>query len=118
MDALNWFKLDVLYKVTSGIFEEEELSEVDLIRLKAEGLMDGDSYEKDTCIISLGEDTIIRVEPRAFIPKGGKNKKFYSEVIFKSGDVVFAESKPTEVYNKLNEYYIALEKTNQSLTTE
>lgn len=106
MDALNWFQLEVLYKVTSGIFEEdEELSEVDLIRLKAEGLMNGDSYEKDTAIFSLGEDTVIRVEPRAFIPKGGKNKKYYSEVIFKSGDVVFADGKPSEVYSKLNEYY-------------
>ena len=38
MDSLNWFKLDVLYKVTSGLYEEE-LSEVDEIRLRAEGLM-------------------------------------------------------------------------------
>lgn len=118
MDALNWFKLDVLYKVTSGLFDEDELSEVDLIRLKAEGLMNGDSYEKDTCIISLGEDTIIRVEPRAFIPKGGKNKKYYSEVIFKSGDVVFAEGKPNEVYEKLNKYYIELENPTQLPTVE
>jgi hypothetical protein len=105
MDSLNWFKLDVLYKVTIGFDEDEELSEVDKIRLKAEGLVHGDSYEKDEAIFSLAEDTIIRVEPRAFIPKGGKYKKFYSEVIFKSGDVVFADGKPVDVYKKLNEYY-------------
>jgi len=111
MDSLNWFKLEVLYKVTIGFDDDQELSEVDLIRLKSEGLMDGDSYEKDLAIISLGEDTIIRVEPRGFIPKGGKYKKFYSEVIFKSGDVLFAEGKPVEVYQKLNEYYRTLEAT-------
>lgn len=108
MDSLNWFKLDVLYKVTSGLYEEE-LSEVDEIRLKAERLIDGDGYEKDTAYFSLGTDTIIRITPMCFVPKGGKNKKFYSEVVFQSGDIVFADGKPSDVYEKLNKYYDELD---------
>lgn len=109
MDSLNWFKLDVLYKITSGLFEEE-LSEVDEIRLKAERLIDGDGYEKDTAYFSLGTDTIIRITPCAFIPKEKKNKKFYSEVVFQSGDIVFADGKPSDVYDKLNAYFDSIEK--------
>lgn len=109
MDALNWFKLEVLYKITSGLYDEE-LSEVDEIRLKAEKLINGDGYEKDTAYFNLGNDTIIRVTPCAFVPKGNKNKKFYSEVVFQSGDIVFADGKPMDVYDKLNAYYDDLNK--------
>lgn len=104
MDALRWFKLEVLYKITSGLYNEE-LSEIDEIRLKAEKLIDGDGYEKDLAFFNLGSDTIIRIHPCAFVPMGNKNKKFYSEVVFESGDIVYADGKPADIYDKLNDYY-------------
>lgn len=107
MDDLNWFKIDVLYKLAYG-FDGEEPNEVERIQLKNEGLFNGDEYEKDTCIVSIVKDPILRIEPRAFVPKGKTNKKYYSEIIFESGNVVFADGKPVDVYEKLNNYYNTL----------
>jgi hypothetical protein len=40
-----------------------------------------------------------------FIPKGKTNKKYYTEVVFENGDVIYSAGKPEAIYSKLNEYY-------------
>ena len=101
MDYLNWFKISVIYPLTSS-FSDEELSEVDQIRLRNEGLLD--DYETDTGVYNLSADPIVQLNPKAFIPKGKVNKKFYTEMIFQSGNITYALGKPDSVYEKINEY--------------
>lgn len=96
-----WFQIDVIYPLTAS-FSDEELSEVDQIRLRNEGLLE--DYETDIGVFNLISDPISQINPRAFIPKGKTNKKYYSEVVFESGNIVMALGKPSQVYSKLNEY--------------
>ncbi len=104
MTFYDWFKIDILYKITSGI-EQEELSEIDAIRLRNEGLLNGDEYEKGEAYINLGLNPIKSIEPRCFVPKGKQNKKYFTEVIFDDGTAVNADYKPIELYSILKEYY-------------
>ena len=104
MTFYDWFKIDILYKITSGI-EQEELSELDAIRLRNEGLLNGDEYEKGEAYINLGLNPIKSIEPRCFVPKGKQNKKYFTEVIFDDGTAVNADYKPIELYSILKEYY-------------
>jgi hypothetical protein len=114
MTFYDWFKIDILYKITSGI-EQEELSELDAIRLRNEGLLNGDEYEKGEAYINLGLNPIKSIEPRCFVPKGKQNKKYFTEVIFDDGTAVNADYKPIELYSILKEYYEKLpEPTDQS----
>lgn len=101
MDTLNWFKIQVVYPITSGI-ENEELSEIEKIQLMNEGILD--DYETDYAYLNLAEDTIVHINPKAFIKKGNVNKRYFSEIVMKSGDVIFAVGKPEAVYTKVNEY--------------
>ena len=104
MTFYDWFKIDILHKITSGI-EQEELSELDAIRLRNEGLLNGDEYEKGEAYINLGLNPIKSIEPRCFVPKGKQNKKYFTEVIFDDGTAVNADYKPIELYSILKEYY-------------
>lgn len=114
MTFYDWFKIDILYKITSGI-EQEELSELDAIRLRNEGLLNGDEYEKGEAYINLGLNPIKSIEPRCFVPKGKQNKKYFTEVIFDDGTAVNADYKPIELYSILKEYYEKLpDVTDQS----
>lgn len=104
MTFYDWFKIDIIYKMTSGI-GQEELSELDEIRLKNEGLLNGDEYERGESYINLGLNPIKSIEPRCFVPKGKQNKKYFTEVIFDDGTSVNADCKPAELYNILKTYY-------------
>ena len=107
MELLNWFKIDCLYPITSGMDNSEELSEVERIQLRNEGITDG--YEQGVAVLNLVEDPIIHIIPKCFIPKGKTNRKYYSEIILKSGDVVYAVGRPDAVYEKINEYWAQFE---------
>jgi len=97
-----WFKIDIIYPI-SGSFDGEQLTEVQEIQLKNEGLLLED-YETDIGIFNLVSDPIMQINPKAFIPRGKTNKKYYSEIVFESGNIVTALGKPIQVYAKLNEY--------------
>ena len=92
MTFYDWFKIDILYKLTSGI-DNEELSELDEIRLKNEGLLNGDEFEKGEAYFNLGLNPIKSIEPRCFVPKGKQNKKYYTEIIFEDGTSSNADCK-------------------------
>ena len=80
MDFFDWFKIDVIYKLTAGL-ESEELTEVEQIQLKNEGLLNGDDFEKGEAYINLGLNPIKSLEPRCFVPKGKQYKKYFTEKI-------------------------------------
>jgi len=106
MDELKWFKIEVIYPLDSGLGSNEEPSEIDLIRLKSEGLVE--DYETDIAVFNLSNNTISQLNPRCFVPKGKINKKYYTEIVFENGDFVFAVGKPEYVYSKVNEYLLTL----------
>jgi hypothetical protein len=112
MDALNWFKLDCIYPLTSDFNGSEELSDVEKIQLRNEGILD--DYETGTVILNLAEDTIVHLIPKCFIPKGKTNRKYYTEIVMKSGDVVYGLGKPDFIYDKLNAYLDILEVKRES----
>lgn len=80
----------------------DELTDVERIQLKNEGILE--DYEQGTAVLNLTEDTIVHLIPKCFIPKEKKYKKYYTEIVMKSGDVLFAVGKPENVYKQLNEY--------------
>ena len=108
MEHLNWFKVLIIYPITSELDSNEELSDVEKIQLRNEGILEG--YETDFGYYNLIEDPIRSVNPKVFLPKDNtkemvrKNKKYFSEIVFASGDVVYAVGKPDSIYDKLNDY--------------
>lgn len=111
MEDLMWFQIEIIYPI-SGSFDGEELTEVQKIQLKNEGLLLED-YETDIGIFNLISDPISQINPKAFIPRNKTNKKYYSEIVFESGNIVMALGKPINVYTKLNEYLNTLPSVTQ-----
>ena len=106
MDSLNWFKIDCIYPITTDFNGDGELSDVERIQLKNEGILE--DYEQGTAVLNLAEDTIVHLIPKCFIPKGKIYKKYYTEIVLKSGDIMFAVGKPEQVYDKVNDYLDSL----------
>lgn len=101
--SLDWFVLPVIHNIDSEFNCSDELNEIDEIRRKAKGLIE--DFETTNGYFSLGRNTIIQLSPKAFIPKDRENRKYYTEVVFENGEVVFSVGKPEVIYQKLNEYY-------------
>jgi hypothetical protein len=98
---LNWLKLKVIFPITAGL-DNEEVSEVQKLQM---GIKDGDEYESELGIYQLREDfTISQLNPRCFIPKNKVNKKYYTEVVFSDGNIIYADGKPEAVYQVIEEY--------------
>ena len=101
-DLCGWFKIEVIYPITASFNDDEEISEVDRIRLKNEGIVD--DYETGIAYFNLSQDNIRQIHPKAFIPKGKTNKKYITEIVFNSGVIVYANEKTDRVYERLNDY--------------
>ena len=103
MDSLQWLQLSIIHPINSAFNTDEEIDELDKIRLLNEGLLD--DYETTVGYFNFGRNTIVSLNPKVFIPKGKTNKKYYTEVVFENGDVIYSAGKPEAIYSKLNEYY-------------
>ena len=98
---LNWLKIKVIFPITAGL-DNEEVSEVQRIQM---GIKDGDQYETEQGIYQLTEDfTIHQLNPRCFIHKDKVNKKYYTEVVFSDGNIIYADGKPESVYKQIEDY--------------
>lgn len=96
------FKIDIIYPFSNSLYSgEEELDELDRIRL-------GEDYTIDAGYFNLIADPIVQINPKCLIPKGKVNKKYFSEVVFQSGNVSYAAGKPENLYKVLEEYIISL----------
>lgn len=107
-DSLLWLQLNVIYPLTSSFNSNEEVSEVEQIRLRNEGLLDDDQVETGVGYYNLARNGISQLNPKCFVPKGKVNKKYYTEIYFDDGDVIYALGKPSDVYEKINAYYASL----------
>ena len=92
-------KIDIIYPLTSNLTEGEELTEVERLTNHLE-----DGYEVDSGYWDLVADSIAQLNPRCFIPSNGKNKKYFTEVVFVSGNVSYAVGKPDSVFQKVSDY--------------
>jgi hypothetical protein len=106
MDSLQWFSISIIHPINSAFNTDEEIDELDKIRLLNEGLLD--DYETTLGYFCLSRNTITQLNPKVFIPKGKTNKKYYTEIVFENGDLVYSPGKPEVIYSKLNEYYESL----------
>jgi hypothetical protein len=107
MDTLKWFKIECIYPIDLDFNGNgNELSEIDQLRLKNEGLLE--DYETGVAVLNLLEDVIVHLLPKVFIPKGKVYKKYYTEVVMKSGDILYAVGRPDQVYDKVNDYLESL----------
>jgi len=96
------FKVDIIYPFTNSLYhEDEELDELDRIRL-------GEEYTIDAGYFNLLADPIVQINPKCLIPKGKVNKKYFSQVVFQSGNVSYASGKPESLYKSLEEYIAKL----------
>lgn len=92
------FKVDIIYGFTNSLYhEDEELDELDRIRL-------GEDYTIDAGYFNLLADPIVQINPKCLIPKGKVNKKYFSQVVFQSGNVSYTAGKPEALYKTLQEY--------------
>lgn len=102
---LNWLKLKVIFPITAGLEDSEEVSEVQRMQMH---LKDGDQYEFEYGYYNLGQDMIIHLNPKCFIPKDKQNKKYYTQVIFASEYVVLVDGKPESIYKQIEDYIDSL----------
>ena len=93
------FKIDVIFPITTTLTEGEELTEVERLTNHLE-----DGYETEAGYFNLTDDPIVQLNPRCFLPSNGKNKKYFTEVVFLSGSVSYAVGKPDAVWQKISEY--------------
>ena len=105
MDHIRWLKLKVIFPINSG-FTDEQINEIESIRLKNEGIVS--DFEIELGYFNIGNDNICQLNPKCFIPNGKTNKKYYTEVIFTSGNTIYALGKPVDVYDQLNQYYLEI----------
>jgi hypothetical protein len=94
------FKIKEIFPITSRISaddeDSEELSEVDRITHSLEL-----GYEIDWGYWDVVSDPIFQMHPRCVIKKGNTNKKYYTEVVFQSGNIAYAACKPDDLMREL-----------------
>jgi hypothetical protein len=109
-DELMWFRIKVIYPVTSGLNEDNDDSEdSELKRIRLQQL-DTDGYEYDFAYINLAKDNIVDLIPCCFLAKDRKNKTYYTDIVLESGNIINAVGKPDDVYTKILEYLETLPK--------
>jgi len=97
---LKWLEIEVYFPIDASLFEEnEELSEVQKMTA---GVVEG--YETGIAYFNMGQIAIQSILPKCFIPKGNKNRKFYTELMFNDGSFAFATARPVEVYKLIDDY--------------
>ena len=82
--------------------EDDEDDVLKRIRMSNMGMVDG--YEVDIAYLNIVNDPIVGMLPCCLLPKNAKNKKYYTELILESGNVVFAVGKPDAIFEKLCEF--------------
>ena len=105
----NWFKIQTIYAITSSLQQYENVDNEDdeddvlkRIRMSNMGMVDG--YEVDIAYLNIVNDPIVGMLPCCLLPKNAKNKKYYTELILESGNVVFAVGKPDAIFEKFCEF--------------
>jgi len=97
---LNKLKLKVIFPITADL-NDEELSETQRMSM---GLKDGDQYETEWGYYDYENDIVLQLNPKCFKPKDRDNKKYYTQVIFSSELIVYADGKPEIAAKAIDDY--------------
>lgn len=100
------FEVKIIYPITKGLINDEELDEVEKIKLRNDGIEE--DFGVDIGYWDIALDPIVQMNPRAFIPAGKDRRKYYTEVVFQSGNIAFSEGKPADLRAKIREYQRSL----------
>ena len=90
------FEIEIIFPVTSGLIDEEEISDVKQLQTNAEG------FDVEVGYWDLTTDPIVQMNPKCFIPK--VNKRYFTEVVFLSGNISLANYKPKDLKRLIDEY--------------
>jgi len=107
---MDFFELNILYQTRSSLseFDDEEDDDVlKKVRLNNDG--DGGEFKTDVGFFNLIADPIMHLEPSYLLTKDGSTKKYFTIVVFESGNSVYAIGKPESVYKKLCDYMNGLD---------
>lgn len=102
---IEWFKIKVIYPTSTRLTDDEvgaddELSETDRLTLKHLEL----GYETGEAFWDLALDPITQASPRCVIKKGESRKRYFTEVVFQSGNIAFANCKPDELQTLIKDF--------------
>lgn len=98
-------RIKIIYPTNRTIADEEEeaeLTDIDQIRLRNEGLEYG--YKYDWGYFFLDQDMIAQLNPKCVLKKGNTNITYYTEVVFVSGSIALAQGKPEDIYKLVDDY--------------
>lgn len=102
---MDFFELTILYQTKNSLSEYEDDDDDDVLK-KVRMNNDGDGeFKTDTGYFDLSIDAIMHLEPRYLLTKDGSTKKYFTVVVFESGNSVNALGKPESVYKKLCDYH-------------
>jgi hypothetical protein len=94
-----WFEVEVLYMPTNTTnIEDDEDKDFYLQKLKL-GL---DNYYVDKGFIDLAKDPVMHLVPGYLV--GDNFKKYFTTIIFESGNSVMASGKPEKIKKQLKEF--------------
>ena len=101
---MDFFELNILYQTRSSLSEIEDDEDDDVLK-KVRLNNDGDGeFKTDVGFFNLMADPIMHLEPCYLLTKDGSTKKYFTVVVFESGNSVYAIGKPESVYKKLCDY--------------
>jgi hypothetical protein len=101
---MDFFELNILYQTRSSLSEIDDEEDDDVLK-KVRLNNDGDGeYKTDVGYFDLMVDPIMHLEPGYLLSKDGNTKKYFTIVVFESGNSVKALGKPDSVYKKLRDY--------------
>ena len=101
---MEMFEITILYQSTYTLLDEyEDLDEDSVVKIRMRN-DEGGEFKTDTGYFDLATDPIMHLYPKHLFSKDGNTKKYYTEIIFESGNHAYALGKPETVYKKLKEY--------------
>jgi len=101
---MDFFELNILYQTRSSLSEFDDDEDDDVLK-KVRLNNDGDGeFKTDIGFFDLTLDPIMHLEPSYLLTKDGTTKKYFTVVVFESGNSVYAIGKPESVYKKLCDY--------------
>jgi len=106
----DWFPIKIIFPITTKVNtddeDDSELSETDRLTYDLQF-----GYEMGMGYWDLLLDPIFQINPRCVIKKGTDNKdkentrkKYYTEVVFQSGNYGYAACKPEELKSLVNKF--------------
>lgn len=91
------FRVEIVYSITTSL-NDDGVDELDAIRIGDDGFLTDFGYW------DIVNDPIMQISPKCIVPKGKTYRKFFSEVLFQSGNIGLAVGKPDALIKLIETY--------------